>query len=343
MSTHEVKVVEIKNILPHPNADQIEIVPVWGYNCITKKGSFQVGQLAAYIEPDYMVPTTRDEFNWLSGNSEGFARIKAKRLRGIWSQGLLIPAPAGSSEGDDVMGQLGVLRYNPPEVVSRPGMKHEPLWSEEGPAIPHVKYDLENFRKYANMLPLETEVSITEKIHGANARYCFTNGRMYAGSRTQWRRSPGTYEHADGRAIDVPDCEWWRAIAQYPEIREWCENNPDHVLYGEIFGPGIQGKDFSYGLADGQVGFKAFDVLKHGFWLPVPEFKALVPESLRVPNVTSAHLGDIKDKLAELAEKPSFAGGLREGIVIKPMVEMYSPLIGRMALKFVSDSYLAKD
>ena len=54
MSTHEVKVIRIESILPHPNADALELTNVWGYQCVIRKGAHNVGDLMAYIEPDYM-------------------------------------------------------------------------------------------------------------------------------------------------------------------------------------------------------------------------------------------------------------------------------------------------
>jgi len=54
MSTHEVKIVRIESINPHPNADSLELTNIWGYQCVIRKGAHKVGDLMAYIEPDYM-------------------------------------------------------------------------------------------------------------------------------------------------------------------------------------------------------------------------------------------------------------------------------------------------
>lgn len=49
-------VVEIKEILNHPDADMLEIVPVRGWKIVVKKGEFKVGDKAIYCEIDSMMP-----------------------------------------------------------------------------------------------------------------------------------------------------------------------------------------------------------------------------------------------------------------------------------------------
>ena len=56
MSEHEVKIVEVGNILPHNNADSLEITNIDGWQVVIKKGSFKKGDKALYVEPDYVIP-----------------------------------------------------------------------------------------------------------------------------------------------------------------------------------------------------------------------------------------------------------------------------------------------
>ena len=65
---------------------------IWGYTACVAKGLFRPGDLAAYLPPDSLVPDT-PEFAFLGEHR----RIKVRRLRGIYSQGLLIRKWAGSS------------------------------------------------------------------------------------------------------------------------------------------------------------------------------------------------------------------------------------------------------
>jgi RNA ligase (TIGR02306 family) len=254
MSKHEVRIVRISDILPHENADTLEIYPIWGYSCIGKKDQFKIGELAAFIEPDYVIDTTRPEFRFLSNGKSSKQRITIRKFRGIVSYGLLIPAPVGSVEGDNVMEYLGVERWEPPlqkEHAMSAGIQ------DIGPDIPVPVYDLENWKKYKYLIPEGEQVLYFEKVHGCNSRFVFHEGKMYAGSRTTWKKKPGefvkTISWVDAatnteqtKDIIAPENTWWSCLQQNPWIEAWCRNHPSMVLFGEIYGPNIQGKDFSY-------------------------------------------------------------------------------------------------
>jgi hypothetical protein len=113
MSTHAVSIVEIPEILPHENADRLGIVTVGGWSCVVAKDQFKAGDRAVYVEPDYVVPLSRPEFSFLAKGKEGKSehRMKAVRLRGRLSFGLLIPVPEDCAElpaGACVMERLGI-------------------------------------------------------------------------------------------------------------------------------------------------------------------------------------------------------------------------------------------
>jgi RNA ligase (TIGR02306 family) len=113
-STHRAEVFRISEIFPHPNADRLEVIHFFGYSCAVRKDDFQPGDLAVYVPPDSLVPVARPEFEWLADKAygeanrySGFARIRAQRLRGHISQGLIIPAPSFLKEGDDAAPSRG--------------------------------------------------------------------------------------------------------------------------------------------------------------------------------------------------------------------------------------------
>lgn len=341
MSTHAVNVIRINEIQVHPNADALELVPVWGYVCAIRKGSFKVGDLAAYIEPDYEVPLGLPEFAFLQkpGKHRATHRIAVSRLRGVYSQGLLISAPEGSQEGDNVMEHFGITRWEPPEEMLVKG-----AFAEKGPEVFSPKYDLENWRKYQNVLIPNEPIFLTPKIHGTNARFLWAEDRMWCGSRTQWKMRPGLATPAkvnsEAEPMITPANAWWTALEQNPWIETWCKANPGVILYGEVFGPGIQ-QGFHYGLKSGQVGFAVFDVLEKGQWVPnarfsEPRFEGLrfVPTLYHGPNDSKV----IRD-LAEEKESFNGAGHIREGVVIKLLNERYDVAVGRVALKHVSNNY----
>src|SRR3990167_2192296 len=107
-STHKVEIVPIK-LEPHPNADKLSLVKIHGYTCVVNTNDWAGKDEAAYVCPDSLVDTKRPEFAFLGDRP----RITVRRFRGIFSQGLLVPAPEGSQIGDDVAEQLGVTKYEP--------------------------------------------------------------------------------------------------------------------------------------------------------------------------------------------------------------------------------------
>lgn len=355
MSKHEVRVVRIGEILPHPAADSLGLVQVYGFTAIVRLGDYQVGDLAVYIEPDYVVPDN-EQFAFLAGKT----RIRAKKLRGVWSQGLITKAPAGAKEGDCVMQKLGITRYEPPMV----GVPRHALNGKGGRTgtstaeKPHATladigvYDLENWRRHNRALQPGEPVVITEKIHGCNARYAWRGGRMWAGSRTQWRKSgeqswwqklttrlkrffgKSTRPNND---LDMGNV-WWRVLKTHPWIETWCKANPDCVLYGEVYGS-VQ--DLKYGAKDGELFFRAFDILRGGKWVDAGEFIRLIPEQHRVPVLYEGPY--VPEILEEMSRQDStLAKHLSEGIVVKPAEERWDGRVGRIALKLVSDRYLER-
>lgn len=80
---------KIDNIFSIPDADFIEGIQVGGWQMISKKGEFKIGDLAVYFEIDSILPDL-PVFSFLNGNF----RIKSKKMRGVVSQGLLIPMSA---------------------------------------------------------------------------------------------------------------------------------------------------------------------------------------------------------------------------------------------------------
>jgi tRNA-binding EMAP/Myf-like protein len=154
--THKVEIVRVQ-VEPHPNADRLDICRIFGFTCCVAKGSFVDGQLAAYIQPDSVVDSKLPEFEFLAGHE----RIKVKRLRGVVSMGLLMPAPEGAQEGDDVAEHYGVTHYEPPIQGERCGEV------EGGPiGIYAPKYDVESMYRYKSLFVEGETVIATEKIHG---------------------------------------------------------------------------------------------------------------------------------------------------------------------------------
>lgn len=317
MSGHAVEVVQLGEFYDHPNADKLAIVQVFGFTVCVNKEDWKSGDLAVYIPPDSIVPST-PEYAFLNGHN----RIRAKRLRGVVSFGLLMPAPAGAELGQDVANQLGITHYEPPLLVTMGDSEPAPI------GISGVKFDIENLRRWPGVIPDGTRVQVTEKIHGSFARYTFREGRMWAGSKTTWRRGQDT-------------CAWWIAAKSHPQIESFCRYYPGFVLYGEIFGK-IQ--SLRYG-SPNNVRFAAFDVsLGSGQFVDATQASQML-EKHRVPCVPMicCDMPYSFNACVALAEGPSTVPGadhVREGCVVKTITEKYSDIVGRVIFKVVGGGYL---
>ena len=317
-STHVAEVVSVV-LEAHPNADALSIVRVHSAYTVVVRTQDWVGvDKGVYIVPDSVVPDS-EGFSFLNGKR----RIKVKRLRGIISQGLLVPAPEGSNVGDDVSELIGISHYESPESASTGGEAERP------PNLYSPVYDIDTIRKYAHVFEGGEPVVCTEKIHGTSARYVFHDNRMYVGSKREWKR-------------ESLASAYWKALRRSPEIESFCTKHPELIVYGEVFG-WIQ--DLRYGMKEGQVKFMAFDLYNHieCRWLDIGECDKFAGQVTWVPLVASIPFN--LNKILSISEGISLvdnASHIREGIVVKPLKERIHPEIGRVCLKVVSDNYLER-
>jgi RNA ligase (TIGR02306 family) len=322
MSEFHVNVIRIGPVEKHPNADTLSVTHVHGgYPCIIKTGSFAEGDLAVYIPIDTTLPDV-PQFAFL-GNSDR-KRLGAKKLRGIFSMGLLIPAPQGTVEGQDVAELLDIKRYEPPEPALSTYAECEPApkgW-------PFVTYtDIEGLRRYPDVLQLGEPVVVTEKIHGANARYVHDGKRLWVGSRTQIKRESSTVL-------------WWK-VAHELQLSERLAAFPYHIFFGEAYG---QVQDLRYGFEKGGASLLVFDVfdVKAGRYLDHAN-AMMIAIKAGLSWVPLLYSGSWKPELVEYAEGQSkLADHVREGIVVKPLQERFDDRVGRVILKMHGQGYLLR-
>lgn len=317
MSTHKVEVVPV-TLKPHPNADSLSIVSVWGYTVCVRTADWAGVDRGAYIPPDSIVDSARPEFAFLAGHE----RVKVKKLRGVVSMGLLTRAPDGAEIGDDVMEHLGVKHYEPP-MKGPAGTPGGPsLEAGQAPSLFAPVYDVENARRYGHLFVDGEPVIVTEKIHGANGRWVFDGEKMHCGSRNEWKRD----------CVGFP----WAALGYCPWLRKWCTDHPGLVVYGEVFG---QVQDLKYGRSG--IDVAVFDILEGSRWLDAAEARKVGAGLQWVPVLaeTTWRWPDI----AQYAEGQStLAEHVREGCVVKPLVERTHPEIGRVQAKLVGNGYMER-
>lgn len=329
MSERIAEVIEIK-MIPHENADSLSIVMVEGFSCVVRTTDWKEGQLAVYIRPDEIVDVTRPEFAWLKDpNKEGQTshRVKAKKLRGIWSMGCLVPAPEGSYIGQDYWEEWKIQHYEPELHI--PGVNLGVSRNVKAPAhfngLP--KYDIENARgKYGKMFIDGEPVFVQEKLHGANTSVTFTDGKHHVHSRTMWP------EDNEGN-------KFWEAVRSAPGILAFTNDHPNWLLYGETYGinPG-----FYYDCSNGKVKFRAFDIMdENRKFLNCDDFLELALKyDIPIAPAFDMQFYDF-DLMCKLAESKSELGvKISEGIVVRPITERYDIRYGRVIGKFINPKYL---
>lgn len=204
MSEWEPQIVRIESIRKHPDADSLDVAIVLGdYPVIVKRDEYKVGDLVSYICTDTVVPDT-PMFYFLSPNNieqrevdgeiksvisgkkfqQGsvpakYRRIKAKRLRGIYSQGLIVEPVPGLLPGDSIVDVFQLTKYEEIEEdnLNNPTAEGHQESPPKGWSSPY--YDIEGLRKYFNELDNTKEYFITEKLHGClkqDSKITYLNG-----------------------------------------------------------------------------------------------------------------------------------------------------------------------
>jgi len=379
MSEFKCEVVRVK-IEPHPNADAIEIARIGDYQSVARKGQVQDGDLAVYIPEQAVVP------EWLlrkmgmydderkKGGLAGSAgnRVKAIRLRGVVSQGLILPTlpdPDGPlryvdrivdgesdcklfAEGDDAAKFLGITKYEPklPSYMSARVVGADL-------AATH-KYDFDNLKKAPSLFDDGEGVAITEKIHGtlmmigvvpesqANEKYY--KGRVIISSKGMGAKG-FILDHNDEGSVYAQAAQLHGLLDKALTLADMLKADKPMFVLGEVFGKTLGGsniQDLTY--TDEPLGFCAFDICvgNRGVEHYAPMWVMCdMCETVGIPMVPVLYEGPYsKDIVLEHTDGKTTLGGkhIREGVVVKSLYERRHPHFGRKIAKSVSDDYLLR-
>lgn len=305
---------KITDIEPIPYSDFIEVVSVGGWNVVTKKGEFNIGDLCVYCEIDSFLPILpqyeflrKSSYKKLLTGEEGF-RLKTIKLRGQVSQGLVLPLnvlPEGRElyEGMDVTEILCITKYEPPVPASLAG-KAKGFF----PSFLH-KTDEERVQNLATEYPFDPNKKyyVTEKLDGSSATFYFKNGEFGVCSRNL-------------ELLETPDNTFWK-VARELKIEEKLGTLDVNIcLQGELIGEGVQGNPYKL---SGQTVrfFNAYNIDNNTF-LTLTEFKKLMNElSLEMVPVLDEDfiLPQTIDGMLNYAEDKSKLNSQfdREGVVVR--------------------------
>lgn len=335
-------VVEL-SVSEHPDADLLEVAQVGGYECVIRKGQFESGDQAVYLPEASVLPESLLDELGLTGRLAGKQanRVKAIRLRGVLSQGVLVPlgsrhlADAGSvSVGDDLREHLGITKYVPEIPVHMQGIVE--------PFSESASFDVEPWQAHVGVFRDEDLVQVTEKLHGT---FCEMGFDLKHGPFVASKSMAGKTRFV----LDAPENDTnlyvraWREAADKIEIAARAEGR-SLTLCGEIAGPKVQ--DLNYGLAAPT--FFVFDALtgtaSERRWMP-PDDVWEMAAALGLEHVPVLKDGWLFDHEAvqHLATQPSVLGaGLREGVVVRSSEVRWERDLGRAMLKYVNPAYLTR-
>jgi len=379
MSSLIVEVVKIHKIEKHPNADKLCVATLKGWQCIIGLKEFKEDDLVIFIPPDSILPNNLIDEYKLDYLKKG-GRLRTIKLRGFISQGLCLPIPKDKNwnEGKSVTEELGIKKYEPPRASyqSRPketirslyfkysggkitfrrfivkaiGLIKNSFKSKKNSNPLFSKYtDIENIKNFNTVFKDGEQVVILEKIHGTNARFSY----LKRPTKYFWQRwllkLLGEYlfiygSHTvqktllSGNGFYGEDV--WGIIANRYNLTKIIPK--DYIIYGEVYGFKIQ--ELDYGLADIDIVF--FDVKYKDKYLSYKEFTAFCLERL-LPCVPLLHMGKYSNEELirctngnSILAKRNHKDQIREGCVVKPLIEENNGRIGRKILKSISEQYL---
>jgi RNA ligase (TIGR02306 family) len=336
------RINEIKEI---PGADNIEQGVIGGWNCIIKKGEYKVDDLVVVATTDAIIPQELSDAMNVTNYLRKGQRVRTVKLRGVYSECLIIPFGmlVGRSkfvktwkEGDDLMEALSIFKYEPPvRTVSLGGGRK--IRYQDNPNF-HIYYKFPNLKNVAGMFTEKDLVEITRKIHGTNARY----GIVKKSKLSLWDKVQKlfgnkwvVYEYVYGshnveKGSDSQgfyDTDVWATVAEKLDIKNklWAlakeygteDIGEGIILYGEIFGAGIQ-KNYDYGLTD--MNFNGFDVKVNGEYQATYNAWKIIDSWLGLTYVPILHYGDWSQEVQDKYVFNNFIEGTKvphEGIVIK--------------------------
>lgn len=335
----------IESLEPIDGADAIELARVLSWNLVVKKGEFNVGGKCVYIEVDSLVPTDRQEFEFLKkiAGSDGMARIKTIRLRGQISQGLALPLSQFSfgelEVGEDVTSLLDIKKYDP-EIQEERSMKAklggrarqwpEFLQKTDEIRVQTLKWLVE---KYKGEL-----FYVTEKLDGSSFTCYYKNGKFGICSRNM---------EIDR---DETNAFWKTAIKMDIErkLTEYCQReNRNIALQGELIGPGVQGNKYQLSALEIRL-FNVYDIDK-GCYLDYDiGLVGIVTGNLQLPTVPFIHyvtrLPETVDEIIEMSKMNSTLNPNMpaEGIVFRPINEKWERKMGRVTFKAINPNFELK-
>ena len=335
----------IGEIRPIEGADNIELAMVGGWQAITKKGEYGIGDKVVVATTDAVIPVELSDLMGVTGYLRKGQRVRTVKLRGVYSECLImskntIPALRKYptlTEGEDLMELLGIVKYEPPVKMVEMNVGGRKFKYHQNPNF-HVYYKFPNLKNVPELFTEEDQVVITRKLHGTNARYgivrkkklsLWDRVRKFFGNKwVEFEYVYGSHNVEKGSTSQgFYSTDIWRTVAEQYDIQNKLWGyvkeyyTPERlgsgiVIYGEIYGHGVQ-KNYDYGLSD--IRFAGFDIEVNGKYHEFFVEKSVFIH-LDLPRVNMLHIGNWNKETQDSFVFGNFIEGTKvphEGIVVK--------------------------
>jgi len=359
MGEFKVEVCRVKKVESHPNADALDIVEMEGkdYQIIIRRGTAHVGDKFAYIPEDALLPlSVLCDLELVDAHGKGKLaggdgnRVKAIRLRGMVSQGLLYPARSHWTVGMDAKEELGITKWEPEIPSSMAG----DVWHAGSSKT--LKYDIERVNNYPSVLQEGELVQIAEKCHGSFSLMGIVpesyshaeNGRWIISSKGLSEKGLAfKLNEKNEHNIFIRAANQWQVCQK---LEKFFGTDTFVFLLGEVIGAGVQDLTYGFDARKNQIGYRVFDIYvgmaPTGRFLNDQEVDEVLTQ-LELPRVPILYRGPFSKEvmLQHTKGKETISGKelhIREGVVIKPQIERRDPTLGRVILKSISQDYLVR-
>lgn len=234
----------IDEIRPIPKADRIAEARVGGWSVVVKKDEFHPGDIGVFFEIDSALPLDNPLFSFLRErsvkmfNDTEVHALKTARLRGVYSQGLLLPFDSPAVQAafahaninpdtvelftTDYSEVFGVEKYVPPislnsEVIGTFPYEAQKTDSERVQNIPEAVY--------AEFAANSDDWFATEKLDGTSSTFVKRDGKVLTAGRNR-ELSENSLQGQYAKQYNLAEIMPEGAVMQGELVGEKIEKNP---------------------------------------------------------------------------------------------------------------------
>jgi RNA ligase (TIGR02306 family) len=234
-----VTIRSIDDLQPIEGADVIEKAVIGGWNVVVKKGEFSVGDLGVFFEIDSAIPATDERLSFLlknkvTMNGKEFIRLRTIRLKGVYSQGLILPLAlfpeiANPQLDEDYTELLNVEKYEKPVSSQLNGVTRGNFPSKGRKTDQERCQNIK--REVQDAIDNDEEFEVSIKLDGSSMSIINVDEQTHVCSRNlslDMNQEGNAFVNM-AKSLGFPDL-----------VNKYATYCGDLQISGELIGPGIQ-------------------------------------------------------------------------------------------------------